>query len=209
MTPISASCPSCHTAFANLDPGLAGKLIKCPRCTAAFQLPNSASPSVQAAPGSAGGSAAPLSRRADGADLRDRNDSPRRRRKKSVKKKSNVALIAGLIGGGVALLVIIIVVIVLLATGGGGLGGRDPQFDQVKKGMSEDEVVKMLGATSWSYQPKGVGIWTYPRMTMEDIQKNPSRNREILDVIFVYFRDGKVDNIYRKTGAEFRQPPPR
>ena len=85
---------------------------------------------------------------------------------------------------------------------------RDPQFDQVKKGMSEEAVLKLLG-TPYTYQPKAAGVWTYPRMTLEELQEDPSRNLETRDVLLVYFKDGKVVKTYRRTGDEFRQPRPR
>ena len=107
-------------------------------------------------------------------------------------------------GGGVAVAIVLAIVIVVV-TG----GGRDPAFEEIKKGMSEDEVLARLGKP-YMYQPKASGVWTYPRMSLEEFHDDPSRRFETKDVIFIYFRDGKVDNTYRKTGAEFRQPrPPR
>jgi outer membrane protein assembly factor BamE (lipoprotein component of BamABCDE complex) len=85
---------------------------------------------------------------------------------------------------------------------------RDPKFDQVKNGMSEEAVLKLLG-TPYTYQPHAAGVWLYPRMTLEELHEDPSRNLETRDVILIYFRDGKVDNTYRRTGEEFRQPRPR
>jgi outer membrane protein assembly factor BamE (lipoprotein component of BamABCDE complex) len=86
---------------------------------------------------------------------------------------------------------------------------RDPKFDQVKSGMSEEAVLKLLG-TPYTYQPKAAGVWTYPRMTLQELQEDPSRNLETRDVLLVYFKDGNVVKTYRRTGEEFRQPrPPR
>lgn len=121
-----------------------------------------------------------------------------------------LALILGILGG-VALVVIAIVVLVVVIGGGNfpGLPARDPKFDQIQKGMTEAEVLELLSAHAYTYTPKAVGIWTYPRRTLEEHLQDPSRNTEIQDVIFVYFREGNVDNIYRVTGEEFRKPRPR
>jgi outer membrane protein assembly factor BamE (lipoprotein component of BamABCDE complex) len=85
---------------------------------------------------------------------------------------------------------------------------RDPKFDQVKNGMSEKAVLELLG-DPYTYQPHASGVWTYPRMTLEEFHADPSRNLETRDVILVYFKAGNVDKTYRRTGEEFRQPRPR
>jgi hypothetical protein len=151
------------------------------------------------------------SRHARDDDRLDPEDRPRSRKSKK-SKRGDRALVWGLVGGGIAVLVVGVGVVLFLVFGGGpgkgGLGANtDPVFEQIKKGMAEEDVVQVLGEPAWSYQPRAVGIWTYPRMSMQEVVENQERNRDIRDVIFVYFRDGKVDNIYRKTGEEFRQPP--
>lgn len=85
---------------------------------------------------------------------------------------------------------------------------RDPKFNQVQQGMSEEAVVKLLG-TPYTYQPRAAGVWTYPRMTLEELHEDPSRNQETRDVLLVYFKDGNVAKTYRVTGEEFRKPRPR
>jgi hypothetical protein len=139
------------------------------------------------------------------------------RRKRPKKKGPSTLLILGLAGGAFVIVAIVAVVLIVVTTGNTGkalgLGGlvqeRDPKFDQVQEGMTEQEVLALLGDQSFQYQPGAVGIWTYPRRTFDEHQREPHRNKEIEDVIFVYFRDGKVDNIYRVTGEEFRRPRPR
>src|SRR5262245_37202198 len=100
------------------------------------------------------------------------NMPPRRRRSK--KKGLSPLLILSLAGGGFLVVAIIAVVLIVVATGntgkGLGLGGlvqqRDPAFDQVKKGMTEQEVLALLGDVTYTYQPGGAGVWTYPRRTL-------------------------------------------
>jgi hypothetical protein len=146
------------------------------------------------------------------------DDDRRRARPRNMlsakKKQANPILLLALIGGGVGLLIVVGVVVLLVVrsgSGGGLIGGpaRDPKFDQVQVGMTEAEVYQLLGELPYISIPGGSVCFTSPRLTLEEFHQNPSRNREIQDVITIYFKDGKVTKTYRQTGEEFRQPRPR
>jgi hypothetical protein len=143
----------------------------------------------------------------------DRRPGRPRRKHQSKQKQTNAVLRLVLIGGGVGLVVIVGIVILAIALGRGGTdvsgSTRDPKFDQVQRGMTEGEVIELLGDAAYIRVPGASGCWTYPRLTLEEFHQNPNRNRDIEDVITIYFRDGKVVDTYRQTGAEFRRPRPK
>ena len=146
-------------------------------------------------------------------DWRDDDGRPRRTAQ-SRRRQTNAILLLVLIGGGIGLALVagLIVLVVVLGHGGGGVSStssRDPTFDQIQKGMSEAHVIDLLGDKAYIRVPGASGCWTYPRLTLDEFHQDPSRNRDVKDVITIYFRDGKVIDIYRQTGAEFRRPRPR
>lgn len=211
MKPAKTTCPVCFAIVpvpAATEPGSA---LVCPTCEIVFELPTAAPPRLKPPP-------LPPRRRRAVIEEDDEQSDRRLGRTRTVRRQPkrsgfHPALLVALIGGGLLVLVLGAAVVILL-NGDNRLGSvvghdRDPKFDQVKVGMTEDEVVSLLDGPAWDHTPGASAIWTYPRSTFQENQENPNRKYDIQDVIFVYFREGKVGAIYRKTGAEFRQPRPR
>lgn len=188
------SCPNCEQQLRTPDNAL-GKKLRCPKCKNTLVVEAGRLAVLEELP-------IELSKGAFATEEK-RSDTIKKRQKSSPERKRGIPWWVWLAGGG-GFAVILTVVLVLVFSG----GGKDPKFEQIKKGMTEQEVVDLLGETAWSYQKGAVGIWTYPRVTQDDVMQNQERSKEIKDVIFVYFQDGKVSGIYRKSGADFRKPRP-
>jgi hypothetical protein len=212
MKLATTACPVCFTSVpvpATAEPGSA---VECPTCEIVFEVPAPATPQLEPPP---------LPRRRRDRIVTEQDDDRsdvrlgRRRKTQRPLKRRGVrpALLIAFIAGGTLILVVGVAAVIRFGDDNriGSVVGhdRDPKFDRVTVGMTEDEVVRLLDGPAWDRTPGASGIWTFPRSTFHENQENPNRKYEIQDVIFVYFRNGKVADIYRKTGAEFRQPRPR
>jgi hypothetical protein len=117
----------------------------------------------------------------------DDDDRPRKKKKKKGGIPLWVWLASG--GGGVA---VIVLILVLFVFGGGG------DFGKIKEGMSEDEVIKILGQPNVSFKMNGKlqgGRWLKPEA---------SAPKEAIDVSF---ENGKVKKKERFTGKDMEKPP--
>ena len=123
---IAVECASCERSIKVKDE-LAGRKIKCPGCGKLLTVPDE---EVEEKPQNRS---------------RDREEDEERPRRKKEKKRSKKGLIIGLsVGGGVLAVGVGILLFVLLGSHNNP-NVTEENFDRIKKGMSQEEVEKILG----------------------------------------------------------------
>lgn len=177
--PIQVSCPGCQRTY-NLGDALVGKQVRCKQCGNGFivedpeveevqEVANGQIVSAEDRPTRGRSGPAVNSRRRRDEDEED--DRPRRRSgydddddspiRRRIKKKSKTGLIVGLSVGGAVLIAGIVVTLVLVF---GGSKFSVENFNKVKTGMSEKEVVDLLGKPTESpieVGPAKTMIWRH------------------------------------------------
>lgn len=145
--PTISACPNCDKKLKTPD-GAEGRKLRCPGCQAALIITEDGLASAEEAVKPRKGRAAARDedyedeaprrsrRRSDDDDEGDEDEVPRRRSRK--RSGGGIPMWAWLTGGGVLGVGLIILVLVLV------LGGGD-KFEKIKEGMSEDQVVKIMG----------------------------------------------------------------
>jgi hypothetical protein len=145
--PTISACPNCDKKLKTPD-GAEGRKLRCPGCQAALIITEDGlAPAEEVTAKPRKGRPSPRdedeedeaprrSRRRDDEDD-DEDEAPRRRSRKKA-GPLGLPMWAWLTGGGVLAVGLIVLVLVLVLGGGN-------KFDKIKEGMSEDEVVKLMG----------------------------------------------------------------
>ncbi len=169
---IQTACPNCEKAYKLAD-AMVGKQVRCKSCGDPFFVedPNAEEPEEREEDRPRQRSTTPSrddrddrddeddrparkSRRREDEDEED--DAPRPRKKR--KQKSNLGLVIGLAAGGGALLLVGIIVTVVLLLGSSKFTVEN--FNKVQAGMSEREVIDLLGAPTQTVDAGAMGIAT-------------------------------------------------
>src|SRR5262245_9016270 len=136
--PMQFACPQCGKLYQVPD-SYAGRHIDCRACGSVFEaaLPVATAVPIEDAP------------REERGDSAESYPSPPRGRGAGVRGRSrggmSQGLFWGLIGGGVGVAVLLVLIIVVVIVQSGG-GRANPQnFQRVRQGMTEQEVIAIMG----------------------------------------------------------------
>ncbi len=166
--PIKTACPRCAKAY-NLADSLSGKQVRCKSCDTPFYVNGGEEEEAFAC--ELADEESPRKRsRPSARDERDDEDGrPRRRKKdqdeeeaeaprsrKKRKSKSSMGLVIGLVAGGGGLLLIILIVALVLILGGSSFSVEN--FKKIRAGMTEQEVIALVGRPDQTLDMGGFGI---------------------------------------------------
>ena len=161
---IKISCPNCDRKY-NLADTMAGKTIRCKDCEKQFRVddPDAEDGLISEADARRRRSTIGAKSRKADFDDEDEDDRPRRRsryrdeddddRPRKKKSKAGGVPVALLVGGGVGLLLIIGVVILLVCLLGGNGKLTAENVAKLKQGMTEQEVIDLLGTPTATVDP--------------------------------------------------------
>jgi hypothetical protein len=197
---IKCACPNCDRIYTLADT-MTGKTIRCKECEKTFTVADvdegvmSADNARRNSSASVGAGSAHLGRDDDEGDRprrrskdRDEDDQEEGRRK----KKQNGAPVGLIIGGIVGLLAVIagVVVLIVLLAGGGKLTSEN--IAKLKEGMTESEVIALIGSPTQTIDPQAPGPLA---------GRPPSNARDMVwtnqkDItVTVSFENGKVSRL--------------
>ncbi len=200
-------CPECRGDVIYDEATMATEAVRCPGCGLAFWVAPPETFDIAPDPPPVPKRRFQRAGESDGR-LRRRDWFARPRRTRSERKRwsadsaETIGTMIGLVLGLSA------VALIVILEGCPQSKRRDSDFDSIQIGMSEQEVVDRLRFPPWSHRPTVEGTWTHPRRSLESHQKDPTGWFEIEDVIVVQFRDGKVADVRRISGADFRRTQP-
>jgi DNA-directed RNA polymerase subunit RPC12/RpoP len=146
---VITTCPSCDRKL-KTPADAEGRKIRCPSCSATLLVTEEGVELPRTRGSSSGGrrsrddeDEAPVRRprRRDDPDEDDRDEDDRPSRRRRRRQGGGIPVWAWWTGGGVGAAILVGVVLFLLLRGGGSLAN----YDKVKNGMTEKEVVALLG----------------------------------------------------------------
>jgi hypothetical protein len=220
--PIPVVCQGCAKTL-NAPDHAAGRKVRCPGCGEAVPVPVEATEPAEEAlgnrprprppslvPASRGKPAAPPAddpddepqparrpatrKRADDEDWDDEEEDrrPARRRRKKGKSRRGIPGWVWVVVG-IAAVVVIAISATLAVVVAGGFGTGSP-YDQVRRGMTEAEVTRLLGPPTMSMDLDGFG-----NLFGDNPLANAARGTKVMvwandrESLSVTFRDGKVE----------------
>jgi hypothetical protein len=184
-------CPDCDNKLRVPD-GAQGKKIRCPACenlllVTARGLKLADEEAVTASRPTSGSKN--RASRDDDDDDRDDDDRPSRVRKKKSRSRSGggIPLWVWLVGGGGLAAVLVGVLLFFLLSGGS-------DFSKVKKGMTEEEVTKLVGKPDHSLGLGGSKFCTWVKGSLT----SPS------ELLQIQFQNGKAEMVRHRTAEQMK-----
>jgi hypothetical protein len=209
--PAVHECPSCDKKI-KIPDGAEGKKLKCPGCQTSLLITedglelaqkqavqSAAKPTRKAAPRDEDDEDEPRAKKRRGDDDEDDDDEPRSKKRRGdddeddeddrpakKRKKGGMPMWVWLAAGGGGVVVVLIILFVFV------LGGGGTKFKEVKKGMTDKQVVDLIGPPM-DGDTKTVGQWYNPKTTKGDLAAGKVLNMK--ESLTVTFKDGKVENV--------------
>lgn len=195
---IKISCPNCDRSY-NLADSMAGRLIRCKDCEETFRVdqPDADDGAIVAEELRSTRKSAITSRRSRETAAED-DDRPRTKKKSN---KSGGLPVGLLVGGGVGLLLVVGVIVLLVVLLGGGNGKLTAEnVAKVKMGMSEREVIALVGQPTETIDPRieagklGLPAGDVGNALLAKIPKAMKWSKNDINLV-VAFVDGKATTI--------------